>query len=218
MEQEVKTTNETNKSDWQMNKLSAVLYAALFLAVAGSYVLHFTGKKETVKNDFVAAVSAGVSADGIAYINIDSVIINFDMFKDLSNELLEKQRRAETELNTRGTRFERDYRDFQDRVNRGLVTRATAEQMEQALMQQQQEFVDHRDRLQSELMEEEAVMNRQVLDYIMKFLEENKNEYNYKYVFGKTFGGVVLYSDSSLDMTAITLEGINRKYQSEKRR
>ena len=219
MEQEVKlTTNESNKSDSEMNKTSIIVFAVLFLAVTGSYILHFTGKKETVKKDFVAAVSDGALAEGIAYVNIDSIIFNFAMFTDLSNELLDKQRKAETEFNTRGTRFERDYRDLQDRVNRGLVTRATAEQMEQALMQQQQEIINLRDRLQSELMEEETVMNRQVLDYIMKFLEESKDEYNYSYVLGKSFGGVVLYSDLSFDITAQILEGLNRKYQAERRR
>jgi Skp family chaperone for outer membrane proteins len=72
--------------------------------------------------------------------------------------------------------------------------------------------------LQADLMEEEQVMNRQVLDYIMKFLEEHKEEYNYSYVLGKSFGGVVLYTDLSFDITAEVLEGINKKYQSEKRR
>ena len=216
MDQEEKLT--TNKSDWEMKKINIILFAALFLAVAGSYVLHFTGKNDTVKREFAAGVSEGSLAEGIAYINIDSVIFNFEMFSDLSNNLLEKQRRAETELNTRGTRLERDARDFQEKVSRGLVTRADADRLEQALMQQQQDFINLRDRLQEELMEEEAVMNRQVLDYIMRFLEERKSEYNYSYVLGKSFGGVVLYSDLSFDISAQLLEGLNRKYQAEQRR
>ena len=213
MEQET-----TNKPEFEMNKTTIILYAAIFLAVAGSYVLHFTGKNETVKKEFVSGVSDGALAEGIAYVNIDSIIFNFAMFTDLSNELLDKQRKAEAELNTRGTRYERDARDYQERVSRGLVTRATAEQLEQGLMQQQQDFINLRDQLQANLMEEEAVMNRQVLDYIMKFLEEQRSEYNYSYVLGKSFGSVVLYSDLTLDITAQVLEGLNRKYQAEQRR
>ncbi|MCK7537794.1 MAG: hypothetical protein MZV63_46005 [Marinilabiliales bacterium] len=48
------------------------------------------------------------------------------------------------------------------------------------------------------LMEEEQVMNRQILEYITKFLEENKAEYNYQYILGKSFGSVVLYGDLHL--------------------
>ena len=219
MEQEINlTANESNKSDWSMNKLSVVLFAAFFLAVAGSYVLHFTGKKEVVRHESAAGVSTGVPADGIAYVNIDSIIFNFSMFQDGMNDLMDKQSKAEAELNAKGTRYERDLKDYQEKVSRGLVTRATADQMEQALVQQQQEFVNLRDQLQGDLMEEEQVMNRQVLDYIMKFLEERREEYNYSYVLGKSFGSVVLYSESSFDITANVLDGLNKKYQAEKRR
>ena len=198
-----------------MKNTSVILYAILFLAVAGSYILHFTGKKEIVRSELSVA---GASADGIVFVNIDSLIINFDMFKDRSNELLNKQSKAEVELNAKGTRYERDLRDYQEKVSRQLVTRATAEQMEQALVQLQQEYINLRDQHQGDLMEEEQVMNRQVLDYIMKFLEERKSEYNYSYVLGKSFGSVVLYSESTSDITANVLDGINKKYQAEKKR
>jgi len=41
--------------------------------------------------------------------------------------------------------------------------------MEQGLIQQQQELVTLRDKLQSNLVEEEQVMNRQIMEYITKF-------------------------------------------------
>jgi outer membrane protein len=66
-------------------------------------------------------------------------------------------------------------------------------------------------------MEEEQVMNRQVLEYITKFLEENKSVYNYQYILGKSFGSVVLYSEASLDITQNVLEALNKKYKAEKK-
>ena len=109
------------------------------------------------------------TAQGIAYINIDSVIFRFDMFTDRREELLAKQKSAEAELNSKGTQYEKGARDYQDKVSKGLVTRATAAQMEQTLLQQQQELVALRDKLQSNLMEEEQVMNRQILEYITRY-------------------------------------------------
>ena len=124
---------------------------------------------------------------------------------------------AEAELNSKGTQFEKGAKDYQDKVNKGLVTRATAAQMEQALMQQQQELQNLQSNLQAGLVEEEQVMNRQVLEYITKFLEEHKSEYNYQYILGKSFGSVVLYSDNSADITPKVVDGINLKYRSEKK-
>jgi len=195
-----------------MKKLSIILYVVLFLAIAGLYLLHFTGTKKSAKSGPVN----DLPVQGIAYVNIDTVIFKFDMFHDKREDLLSKQKNAEAELNSKGTQYEKGARDYQEKVQKGLVTRATAAEMEQALLQQQQELVGLRDKLQSNLMEEEQVMNRQILEYITKFLEENKSEYSYQYILGKSFGSVVLYGDAGLDITQKVLDAINKKYKTEK--
>ena len=128
-----------------------------------------------------------------------------------------KQKKAESELTAKGTQYEKGARDYQDKINKGLVTRATAAEMEQSLLQQQQELVNLREKLQSNLMEEEQVMNRQIIEYITSFLQENKTEYNYQYILGRSFGSVVLYSDSALDISQKVLDALNAKYQTEKK-
>jgi outer membrane protein len=196
-----------------MKKLSIALFVVLSLAIIGLYLLHFTGNKKSNSSEPSSMAPVG----GIAYINIDTVIFKFDMFLDRRNDLLSKQKSAEAELNSKGTQYEKGVRDYQDKVNKGLVTRATAAQMEQTLTQQQQELVSLRDKLQTNLMEEEQVMNRQILEYITKFLEENKSDYNYQFILGKSFGSVVLYGDSALDITRKVLDAINLKYKGEKK-
>lgn len=198
-----------------MKKLNVILFAVLFASVAALFIIHFTGGSGKKSETYVQ--ETGQPSGGIVYVNIDTIIFNFDMFSDKRNDLITKQRNAEAELTSKSSQYERGVKDYQEKVNKGLVTRATAAEMEQALLQQQQELVNLRDRLQTSLMEEEQVMNRQVLDYITKFLEENKSEYNFQFILGKSFGSVLLYSDNSLDITSRVLEGINKKYQSEKK-
>jgi outer membrane protein len=198
-----------------MKKISIALFIIMFLAITGLYFLHFTGGKKS--NSASAVAVTGVPGQGIAYVNIDSVIFKFDMFTDRRDELMSKQKSAEAELNSKGSLYEKGAKDYQDKINKGLVTRATAAQIEQSLVQQQQELVSLRDKLQSNLMEEEQVMNRQILEYITKFLEENKSEYNYQYILGKSFGSVVLYSDSASDITKRVLDALNLKYKAEKK-
>ena len=196
-----------------MKKVSIVLFVILFASIIGLYFMHFA---KSTKSSSVATV-AGVPGQGIAYVNIDSVIFKFEMFFDRRNDLMSKQKSAEAELNSKGTQYQKDAKDYQDKMNKGLITRATAAQIEQSLVQQQQELVSLRDKLQSNLMDEEQVMNRQILEYITKFLEEHKSEYNYQYILGKSFGGVVLFSDNSLDITQKVLDAINNKYKAEKK-
>jgi outer membrane protein len=199
-----------------MKNLSVALLVVLFLAVGGLYIMHFSGNKKSV-GTVSTSNSAGASGQGIAYVNIDTVIFKFDMFLDRRNDLLTKQKSAEAELNSKGSKYQKDVKDYQEKANKGLITRATAEQIEQSLGQQQQELVSLRDKLQSNLVEEEQVMNRQVLEYITTFLEENKADYNYQFVLGKSFGSVVLYGDNSQDITQKVLTAINTKYKTEKK-
>ena len=199
-----------------MKKLSAALFAILFLAIATLFVLHFTRSKKTPK-DAQPEASVNAAEIGIAYVNIDTVVFKFNMYADRKEELLGKQKKAEAELNSKGSQYEKGVKDYQDKVNKGLVTRATAAEIEQSLYQQQQELVNLRDKLQSDLLEEDQVMNRQILEYITTYLEEHKAEYNYQYIFGKSFGSVVLYGNPSYDITQQVLEGLNAKYLTEKK-
>jgi len=199
-----------------MKNLSVILFVALFTAVAALFILHFTSDNKNDKSD-IPDTPAMVTDQGIAYVNIDTIIFNFEMFFDRREELLGKQKNAETQLTTKGNQYERGAKDYQEKVNKGLVTRAAAAEMEQALLQQQQELINLRDQLQSDLIEEEQVMNRQIIDYITRFLEENHSEYNYRYILGKSFGSVVLYGDEALDITKRVLDGLNEKYKAEKK-
>lgn len=196
-----------------MKNLTIGLISVLFLAVIGLYILHFTSGKKTD----APANSSSVPAGSIAFVNIDSVIFKFNMFQDKRNDLTAKQKSAEAELNSKGSAYEKGVKDYQEKASKGLITRATASEMENALTRQQQELLTLRDKLQSDLMEEEQVMNRQVIDYITKYLDQNKSQYNYQYIFGKSFGSVVLYGDAALDITDKVLAGINQQYQGEKK-
>lgn len=199
-----------------MKNLSAILFAVLFLAVAVLFFLHFSGNKKS-KTDEPVDISTETSANGIAFVDIDTVVFKFNMYADRREELLEKQRNAETELNLKGTQYEKNVKDYQDKVNKGLVTRATAAEMEQSIYQQQQELINLRDKLQTDLLEEDQVMNRQILEYITTYLEENKNDYNYHYILGKSFGSVVLYGNSAHDITQRVVDGLNTKYLTERK-
>lgn len=199
-----------------MKKLTAALFAVLFLSVAALYILNFTGNRKSNNNE-QSVTSVNADAGGIAFVNIDTVVFKFNMYADRRDDLLEKQKKAEAELNSKGTQYERGVKDYQDKVNKGLVTRATAAEMEQSLYQQQQELVTLRDKLQSDLLEEDQVMNRQILEYITTYLDENKAQYNYEYIFGKSFGSVVLYGNSAHDITQRVVDGLNAKYQTEKK-
>lgn len=200
-----------------MKKVPLILNIVLLVAVAALYVLHFTGKpKEGETTDAgIRSFNPVVSSTGIAFVNFDTLLINYNMFIDKRDELTGKQQSSEAELTSAGQNFEREAADFQDKVQKGLVTRSTAAEMEQQLIAEQQRLMQLKDDLQLQLMEEEQVMNRQVLYSIIEYLEEYNMRYNYQYILSHTLGGALLFANDSLNITQDVLRGLNEKYSQE---
>lgn len=202
-----------------MKNVSLIINVVLGIAVATLYVLHFTSQdiKEEIHADYEEREEYHPLSMDIVYVDFDTLLNNYDMFFDLQKQFLEKQQALEGELNSSSRSYERQVADFQDKVQKGLVTRSQAQQLELELTQFQQELMQQRDQFQRELMEEEQVMNRQLQHSINNFLEEYNQNHNYQYILSHSFGGPFLYTDTTLNITREVIEGLNRKYNERRR-
>lgn len=200
-----------------MKKLSLWLNIVLIIAVAGIYFLHFSGNKTSKVEVSEDGIELVIDRDyAIAYVNIDTLVRNYDLFIDKSGELTQKKNESEAELQIQSRKFENEVRDYQDKVNKGLITRTKAQMLQQELAQKEQQFYATRDNLAMQLQEEEQVMYRQVLNEVMSYLEEYNMDYNYKFIFSNSFGGQLLYTDKSLNITSDVLVGLNEEYGKSK--
>lgn len=198
-----------------MNRSSFVRNTLLAAVIAVSGALVITGCN---KDKGTSETSKPVSHKGIAYVELDTVIAHFDMAKDKTSDLEEKTKNSEAELNAKSQAFDRDVRDYQNKAQKGLITRATAAEMEQTLSQQQQNLLALRDQMASKLNEESLVAQRQVLDYINQYLVEYNADHGYQYILAKQFPGPVLFADTTMDITSEVVTGLNTKYNAEKKK
>lgn len=202
-----------------MKKISLWLNIALIIAVAVLYFLFFTGKGKISKSDVSINEETGQQIDRsypIAYVNMDTLYSKYNMFIDKRDAYLQKRDESQAELQLKMSTLERQAMDFQNEYSKGLMTRTKAQMVQQELGQKEQELYATRDNLAMQLSEEEQVMNRQILNSIVEYLKVYNNEHNYKYILSSTFGGQVLYTDSSLNITYDVLKGLNEKYAIEK--
>ena len=200
-----------------MKKLSLGLNIVLIIAIAGIYFLHFSGNKSTKVKANTDGTEQVIDRDyAIAYVEIDSLVSSYNLFIDKRDELTQKRNESEAELQIKARSFENEIRDFQDKVNKGLITRTKAQMMQQELAQKEQELYATKDNLAMQLGEEEQVMYRQVLNEVMDYLVEYNTEYNYKFIFSNSFGGQLLYTDKSLNITTDVLTGLNESYAKSK--
>jgi outer membrane protein len=202
-----------------MKRLPLILNIVLAVAVVALYVLYFTGIGSPKKKSSFEGLPAGSANGGsIFYVQIDSVLSNFDMATDLSGELQSKFQASETEFQAKQKAYQDDVNDYQYKAQRGLITRSEAQAAEQELYGKQQNLAKLQQDLSQDLQEKQTVMNRQVINAIMEYLKQNSAQLNYKYVLGTSFGGNILYANDSLDITKNIITGLNANYQETKKK
>ncbi len=194
-----------------MKKILLAASAVALLAAAGCADKKGTSTAVSGADTVTVAASASV-----AYFNLDTLLTKYDMYIDMRSAYEEKVQKADAELTSKGRALKRNVRDYQEKVQNGLVTRAQAQTIEENLNKQQQAFVSHRDKVMGEMAEEEQVMLNQIQYSITEYLKEFNKDYQYGVILSTTTAGPIFNADPKLDITTVLLEGLNKKYASEK--
>ena len=134
------------------------------------------------------------------------------MYIDLRAAYEAKAQKADTELTSKSRSLERQVRDYQEKIQNGLVTRSQAQSIEEDLTRQQQNFMQHRDKVMGEMAEEEQVMLNQIQYSITEFIKELNKDYQYDLILSTSGSSPILSGNPSMDITSIVLEGLNKKY------
>lgn len=202
-----------------MKKLPVLLNVLAILAIVGACGTQTAGDVANTpqpSNSSENSVAGNMPVGKIVYFDIDSVMANYEMAKDIAKELADKLNTSEAQLQTKQRAFEKKVKDLQYKAQKQLETRANLAQMEQNLAKEQQELMGLTNQLQYRLAEEEQVSQRKVLDSITEYLKKMEGEHNYQFVFGYKFGGNVFYANKNLDITKEVIEGLNNEYKASK--
>lgn len=201
-----------------MKNINYVINGILGLAVIALFVLFFTDKDNSSVSDNTGSESAqtAVQSNGtIAYFVVDSVMANWDLFHSMQEELSSKQQEMETDFESKSQGFMKRVEDAQYKIQRGLVTRAEAEQLQQQLAAEEQNLMGLQNNYALKIQEEGVVKNRQMIDKLELFLKKYNETKGYSYIFSYTFGGNLLLGDEAFNITNEVIEGINKEYPIE---
>lgn len=165
-----------------------------------------------VASDNVSVVGSQISEGPIAYINMDSLVSSYNMYLDLRASYETKANTANNTLTAQARKLEKDVVDYQEKIQKGLVTRSQAATMEETLTKQQQDFIALRDKTLQELAEEEQVLLNQIQYSIIDFLKVYNKDNRYSMILSTSISGPVLNADPALDITKAVLVELNKNY------
>jgi outer membrane protein len=197
-----------------VKNLSIVLNVVLSVAVIILYILYFTGKSGISESTSADGGSVSPSELSIAYVNSDSLLTNYDFFKDLEKKFMDKREKLNKEYQNRAEGLQREISNFQSTAGNMTISQARA--VEEDLRNKQQNLMMYQEQLGQQLMQEESVMNADLYDKVSDYLQEYGKNKNLQIVLTYTKGSGVLYANEGLDITKEVIVGLNDAYQLEK--
>ena len=195
-----------------MKKTSLILSLAVFMAATLTSCQNTAG---TAGQSEQSTEATAAQKGAIVYFDLDRVLQEYDMANDLSSVVQTKAQSIEQELNRKGNKLQNDVNAFQQKIDKGLLTRSVAEAQSSKLQEQQNEFQNYYAQKQQEMQEEQNVMMNQIADAIKVFLDKFNEEKQYALIIanqGSILPSPVATGDPELDITDEILEGLNAEY------
>lgn len=149
----------------------------------------------------------------IVYVNTDTLLNNYDYYKDVVKEFQNKQFALENDLQRRTQSFQNEVALFQRRVQAGGMTEEQGKGTQLALQKKEQDIMLFRDNAAGNLQQEQAKKTDQLLTNIQEYLRKYNKSDKYDMVIGYSKGGGVLYAKEDLDITMDVLKGLNEEYK-----
>ena len=158
---------------------------------------------------------ATVSGDGlkIAFVEVDSLMTQYDFAKDYSVTLQKKSNNARNTLNQKGNALQAAVANFQQKVNNnGFQSREQAASQQAAIENQQRSLQELQARLENELATETAKFNEALRDSLQNFLKAYNKDKKYDMILSKA-GDNILIANKGLDITQDVINGLNKRYK-----
>ena len=180
-----------------MKKMKHILNGFMALAFVLMFAQCTDQKAADNNNSQVTATVPGSMK--IAYVEIDSLLTKYRFWNDL-NEL------------------DNDMREFQRKLeNNGFASRERAEQENLRISQKQRDLQQLQEKLTNELQMENQKNSLQLRDSINSFLKIYNKDKGYSLIISNTGFDNLLYADPAFNITDEIVEGLNARYNPEKK-
>jgi outer membrane protein len=172
-----------------------------------------------------ASNNGGVVADSaastknlkIAYVLIDTLTSQYELYKEASENFQNKRNNAEATITKKGQNFAMQLEQFQNKLRANQLTQMQAEKEQARLAKLQQDLQDLEVSLSASLQEEYQKELQALTDTIQTFMSVYAKGKGYDFVLCKSSGiDNVLYANEEYDVTAEVVAALNEKYFTQK--
>ena len=207
MRKDIKKHCITDKLREMKNLVPYVLNGVLLVAVVVLFVLFATMRSSKQEEERVVA-----SADQlpVAYVNMDTLLLNYTLYKNMSEELLREEERSRATINQKANQLQADAADFQKKLeNNAFLSEARARSEQERLLKKQRELQELDQRLSEELVAKQTALNEKLNHVVDSVVAEYNKDKQYQLIISNAGHTPLLYADKAFDVTREVLERLN---------
>ena len=160
-----------------------------------------------------AAGAENVSGMKIAFVEVDSLMTQYDFAKDYSVTLQKKSNNARNTLTQKSNELQAAVNNFQQKLqNNGFQSREQAQSVQAGIERRQRDLQELQARLENELANETQKFNEALRDSLNNFLASYNKDKQYDLILSKA-GDNILFADHKYDITKDIINGLNKRYK-----
>lgn len=194
-----------------MKKILFTMSVAAMLGLGMTSCNNQPQKNDTQSSENAAAAQG---ADGlkIAYVEVDSIMSQYNYWKDVTKLMQGKEANIQKTLQGKQQTLQQAAANFQQGVQANKYSQDEAQQIQANLQRQAQEGDALQQRLGAEYQKEATGYNKALSDSIHHFLAEYNKDKKYSIIFAKQ-GDNILYAQNAYDITKDVVAGLNKRYK-----
>ena len=190
------------------NKITLIISIVALVGV----ILLFVDKLSHKTPDSDKNTSTHTSGDiSIAYVNLDSVLNNFDLYNVLSLNLMEKQQDLESELQSKMLSLQNRAYQLQQQYSQHLITTQGYQEKGQKLSDDQMLIQQWQEEKMYELQEDQMLMEQRIMDSVKSAVTEVNANKQYDLILNNSAGITLFYGNPDWNISDTVISILNNK-------
>ena len=187
----------------------------LFPALAAALVLAACGTKTTGQAEVAAEAAAQqvVSSD-IAYVQVEAVLAQCDLYKNEGVALQEKTEKAQKSWAQKEQNLQSEAAQLQEKYQKGLITTNDAQAQQQSIEKRVAAYQSSAQKEAQALDEENFVFTNRAQDLLHRAVQDINAGKKYKLIINST---ALIDADTTLNITPAVLAKVNELYAADKK-
>ena len=194
-----------------LSKISIAINIILLIAVVNLYVKTCDNSAE---EEAKVEVSTSDKPMKIAYIDTDSLNVNYEYVKDITEELNKEIAKKERRMERKTSKLQNEFNQLQ-RMSPNM-TPQQLQAAQQRAVEMEREMQNLQNDLSIELNEEQAEMQIKLIGKIDSFMSRYNETEQYDYILKKFAGSEILIANDAYDITDTIISLLNEDYLKSK--